>query len=252
MGVALMGRLVARLHARRREAVERNLPFRLPGEAAGQAGRAAGQTDQAANPLRTKAGQTGQPWQGTSAAPAQDRTASKLHADAATRIQARSETSLTYGPSIRSDRSDKSVQASDGAGFSRSGHDGPGLPSLTGRRGWDDDRAWIADVVRAPDAGRKLAVLAGWVAAAGGRLEDGHAVLPALPHRLAAVELRRMLRQHGVTVAAAVEPSPEGATMVPEGRAEVARLLAAAERAVRSPDALADEAELTARGEPLP
>lgn len=33
---------------------------------------------------------------------------------------------------------------------------------------------------------------------------------------------------------------------------ELARLLAAAERAVLSPDALADEAELTARGAPLP
>jgi hypothetical protein len=34
--------------------------------------------------------------------------------------------------------------------------------------------------------------------------------------------------------------------------AEVARLVAVAERAVRSSDALADEAELTTRGEPLP
>ena len=36
------------------------------------------------------------------------------------------------------------------------------------------------------------------------------------------------------------------------GACEVKRLLAAGERAVESPDALADPAELTARGEPLP
>jgi hypothetical protein len=35
-------------------------------------------------------------------------------------------------------------------------------------------------------------------------------------------------------------------------RAEAARIRAAARRAVESPDALADEAELTAHGEPLP
>jgi hypothetical protein len=249
MGTAPMGRAVARLYARRREAIERNARFWLPGDAAGQAGRSAGQAGPSAKLPQTKAGQTGQPWQGTSAARAQDIAACELSAGTAAGGEAHAKTSLTYGASTWSDRS---ALANSGAGFSRSDHDGPGLPGLTARYSWADDRAWIADLVRAPDAQSKLAVLSGWVAAAGGRVEAGRALLPALPRRLAAVELRRMLRQYGITVAACLEPSLEGAPMASEGQAEVARLLAAGRRAVASPAALADPAELTARGEPLP
>lgn len=70
----------------------------------------------------------------------------------------------------------------------------------TGLRRWHDDRGWIADVTSAATADEKLAVLATWVAAAGGRLLGGTADLPALPRRLATLELRRMLRQAGVAV----------------------------------------------------
>jgi hypothetical protein len=45
-----------------------------------------------------------------------------------------------------------------------------------------------------------LALLSGWVVAAGGRIERGVALLPALPHRYATLELRRMLRRSGLEI----------------------------------------------------
>ena len=65
----------------------------------------------------------------------------------------------------------------------------------------DDTRLhWIAEVGGAVSADEKLAVLADWVAAVGGRLVGQEAVLLELPRKLAALELRRMLRQAGIEV----------------------------------------------------
>jgi hypothetical protein len=69
---------------------------------------------------------------------------------------------------------------------------------------WTDDRAWIAGIRDAPDEGSKLAVLAVWVAAAGGETVGRTVMLPALrpspERRLAELELRRMCRQLGLEV----------------------------------------------------
>jgi len=67
---------------------------------------------------------------------------------------------------------------------------------------WTDDRAWIAEIVRHkdPHCDAVLALLFSWVLAAGGWINGMTAELPALPHRLAAVELRRMLRRSGIGI----------------------------------------------------
>jgi hypothetical protein len=69
---------------------------------------------------------------------------------------------------------------------------------------WTGDRAWIAGIRHALDEATKLAVLAEWVAAAGGETCGRTVMLPALhPHterRLAESELRRVCRQFGLEV----------------------------------------------------
>jgi hypothetical protein len=65
---------------------------------------------------------------------------------------------------------------------------------------WTDDRAWIAEIVRATTTDEKLAMLFWWVLAAGGWIDGMTALLPALPRRYAALELRRMLRQSGIEI----------------------------------------------------
>ena len=65
-------------------------------------------------------------------------------------------------------------------------------------RPWTDDRAWLLSLRQPPGCRARTDTLAAWVAAAGGQLADGTALLPPLrPHaerRLAEVELRRVLR----------------------------------------------------------
>ena len=95
-------------------------------------------------------------------------------------------------------------QASKSAAFSGPpAHDGRG-PAGPPEPHWTDDRAWISDIVRAPDAAAKLAVLADWIARAGGETVDRTVMLPALrprhERRLAEVELRRMCRQAGIEI----------------------------------------------------
>ena len=67
---------------------------------------------------------------------------------------------------------------------------------------WTDDRAWIAEIVRHKDpyCDAVLALLFAWVLAAGGWIDGMTADLPDLPHRLAALELRRMLRRSGIGI----------------------------------------------------
>ena len=59
-----------------------------------------------------------------------------------------------------------------------------------------------------PDA--KLAVLFGWVLAAGGWIDGMTALLPPLPHRLAKLELARMLRQFRIEIREVAAPGGEG------------------------------------------
>ena len=79
-----------------------------------------------------------------------------------------------------------------------------GGSSRSEQRRWHDDRAWIADLASAESREARFAVLGSWVAAAGGRWVGTTAELPRLPARLAALELRRMLRQAGIEVRDAV------------------------------------------------
>jgi hypothetical protein len=73
----------------------------------------------------------------------------------------------------------------------------PPAPDDGPRPRWTDDQEWIRLMRWAADP---AAVLAEWLSAAGGRREDGVAVLPPLPHRLAKLELYRMLKQAGLAV----------------------------------------------------
>jgi hypothetical protein len=92
---------------------------------------------------------------------------------------------------------------------------------------WTDDRAWIARWRQTgPTLPEREPVLHAWLAAAPS---------PPLPRTLAALELRRLAREHGLSVA-----------IMP---AEIERLMVAARRAVENPDALADPAELLLREE---
>ena len=67
---------------------------------------------------------------------------------------------------------------------------------------WTDDRTWIAEIVRHKDprSDAVLALLFAWVLAAGGWIDGMTAALPALPHRYATLELRRMLRRSGIGI----------------------------------------------------
>lgn len=67
-------------------------------------------------------------------------------------------------------------------------------------RPWTEDRAWISEVAQAKTDDERLSVLFWWVLAAGGWISGSTALLPPLPHRLAALELRRMLRQSGIVI----------------------------------------------------
>jgi hypothetical protein len=102
---------------------------------------------------------------------------------------------------------------------------------------WTDDRAWIARWRQAgPALPEREPVVRAWLAAAPS---------PPLPRTLAALELRRLAREHGLSVAVA------GRSVARDEQAEIERLMAAARRVVESPDALVDPAELLLRGEDL-
>ena len=73
------------------------------------------------------------------------------------------------------------------------------LSSLTSRPS-TADRAWLADMVCTRAPAGKLAILAEWVAAAGGRIDGEVALLPPLPRRLATLNLHRILGQFRIEV----------------------------------------------------
>jgi hypothetical protein len=73
----------------------------------------------------------------------------------------------------------------------------PPAPEEGPRPHWTDDQEWVRLMRWAADP---PTVLSEWLTAAGGRQEDRVAVLPPLPHRLATLELRRMLKQAGLVV----------------------------------------------------
>jgi hypothetical protein len=77
-------------------------------------------------------------------------------------------------------------QARKTGGFSGPGWDGPPGPP------WTDDRAWLSRWIGAgPTLTERLPVLEAWLTVA---------PPPPLPRRLAAVELARIARNHGIMV----------------------------------------------------
>jgi hypothetical protein len=188
------------------------------------------------NPVNPHSGQGGQSGQGVFGQIAMGETEHK-------KTEVRTETTpkrRTQGYNLYPDHPDHPDQARNGAGLSWSGYDTTILTTLTSPDDWTDDRSWISDVVRAVTTDEKLATMFSWVLAAGGWTDGSIALLPHLPHRLATLELRRMLRQFRIDIR---EGAEEG---------EAARLLAAADRVVNNPDAWADEAEIMLHGGPLP
>jgi hypothetical protein len=201
----------------------------------GQTGPPAGPGGDAGKAHDSNAGQAGEGGQGTSTAAAPI-TRGRAH------LSDRSAPAgcfRAHGPPNHPDHPDHPDQASSGACSARSGQPTPALTALPGRYPWTDDRAWIFATTHAADRPGAIALLAAWVAAAGGRLEGEMAWLPRLGpparRRLAEVELRRMLRQFGFR-AGDLDHGPSGTVR----------------HAVTSPDAPVAPAELTARGEPPP
>lgn len=137
------------------------------------------------------------------------------------------------------DHLDHLDQASNGAAFDWSNHVTPGGPP--GPPTWFGLDAWCARIGGAGQVSARRAVLRAWVAAAGGCCDAKAVYLPIENSNSLALAT---LRAHAQALGMHVEDhAPD---------AQVRRLLGAAERAVASPDALADEAELTVRGESLP
>jgi hypothetical protein len=135
-----MGRLVARLYARRREAVDRHVPFwpgQSPGQGPGQGRQAPGQGRQgsgqgglSSNPLINKPGQDGQGGQGTKIVPGQN---VDTHAHASPWARPTQEGVPSHGSQFRPVHPVHPVQASAGAGFLGQGGEGRALTALSAR-----------------------------------------------------------------------------------------------------------------------
>lgn len=181
----MRGRIVARIYARRREAIERNVPFWPPGQDGDELDRALDRTGSKLSRCKTKAGQDGQD---EKSLPARNSDATTLREGAAREAAP----ARAHGCDIYPVHPVHPVRASNGAAFS--GQDGPcsTLSVLSKGPPWRDDRAWIA-LWR--DAGLPLAkrepIVRAWLAAAPPE---------PLPPGLASVELRRIARNHGIVV----------------------------------------------------
>jgi hypothetical protein len=143
--MATMGRYAARLYIRRHRAIERNVPFSLPGEAPGQggsrAGQGPGQGAASANPLNVKAGQGGQGGQGTRNAIEENTYA---HANLSPGRTYHGGGVPTRGLQFHPDHPDYADRASSGGASGRSGHPAITLTGLTAPPLSADDLARIS------------------------------------------------------------------------------------------------------------
>ena len=166
-----MGRGVARLYAKRREALDQYVPMWVLAWT-GQASTL-DRTHMSGNPLKSKAGQDGQDKRGTKTATSENtkRARTQMSSDAGER-RAQKPCSCTRTSISRPVHPVHPVPASNGAGSSLDRAQRCAAPPvLSELRPWTDDRGWIAEIVRAAPGDPKLAALFWWVIAAGGWIE---------------------------------------------------------------------------------
>ena len=191
-----MGRGVARLYAKRREALDQYVPmWVLPG----QGGQAAGQGATSDKSLKNKAGQGGQGKQGTKTTTGEN--TGSTHADTETpgRRPARRRLFPYTDLILCLVHPVHPVPASNGAGSSldRTQVTMPRPPCPNCAPG-PMIAAGSPRLCALQPGDPKLAMLFWWVIAAGGWIEGTTALLPPLPAGLARNELHRMLRQHSL------------------------------------------------------
>ena len=190
-----MGRVVARLYARRREALDQYTPFWPTGQHADGAEQDAGQDAASAKHLINKPGQDGQDGHHTKNTTGENTHA---HANVSPRERPPEAGVSSHGPQFRPVRPVRPVPPSNGAGLSRTGR-AASIPSVLSKpRPWDDDRGWIYEIIHAETPDARLAILFSWVLSAGGWISGMVAELPPLRPSLAKLELHRMLRAHGI------------------------------------------------------
>ena len=183
--------------ARQHGAEDRLFGPRWAGSAspAGQGGHASGQGSGQTKPLTTKAGQAGEGGQGTETAAAEN-TRTRVRVPPGEKppvIPVR-----VHGPHIYPDQTDQPDQASNGAGFSRSGHSPSAQTTLTN---WADLDAWCARIGAAGVVDNRRVVLREWTGAAGGWSDAAAVHLPVgLPSGLALTTLKAHARSLGLVV----------------------------------------------------
>jgi hypothetical protein len=163
-----------------------------------QDGRSVGQDANADKLLKNKGGQDGQ--DGTVTKTAIGENTGAHITDVSPRKEHRQKPVPAHGSHIRPVHPVHPVQASNGAGFGRTGHGDTEPSILSELRPWTDDRAWISEAMRAAPGDERMSVLFWWVVAAGGWIEGTTARLPALQAGIARNELHRMLRQNRLAV----------------------------------------------------
>src|SRR4051794_39753651 len=188
-----MGRGVARLYAKRREAMDQYVPQWLgPGqgrEAPGQGGQPSGQGGFSSKPLQTKAGQGGQGKQGTQTTTGEN-TAAHI-ADVSPREEQHQQAVRLHGPNIHPVHLVHPVPASNGAGLLGQGIAPPLCPPCP----WTDIDSWCARLGALPTVAERRVVLREWVDAAGGWSDAAAVHLPVcLPAGLAQTWLKTLVR----------------------------------------------------------
>jgi hypothetical protein len=191
-----LGRGVARLYAKRREALDRCVPTWL----LGQDGPASGRDASAANPLKSGAGQDGQDEQDTKTATGQD-TGGRI-ADSSPRARTQQgERGRAHGPKTCPVRPVHPVPPSNGAGSGWTGRDDGARSVLsTGLHGTERDR-WCARLGALATVAERRVALRRWAEAAGGWADAAAVNLPAaLPRNLASATLKAHARALGLAV----------------------------------------------------
>jgi hypothetical protein len=155
---------------------------------AGQPRSTSGQCHLPNKPLKTKAGQAGQPGEGHLAGVGKITQTHAFFPSGERDVTLLPRTDLIFGV----DQVDQVDQASNGAGFSRSGQ----RPSaLTGLTNWSDFDAWCARIGAAGEVQNRRAVLREWVDAAGGWSDAAAVYIPdCLPNCLALATLKAHAR----------------------------------------------------------